>query len=113
MTIIESVRDFIAECPYLEELLRIHAGFLPARETAYSIEEMLVQTIVAQNVDGSTRRGLDSDKTGDNIADGAIAKRLPNSVNAVFIKNDEPICPAENSGRTVRRLTVPANPSIQ
>ena len=57
MTIIESVRDFIAECSYLEKLLRIHADFLPARETAYSIEEMPVQTIVAQNVDGSTRRG--------------------------------------------------------
>ena len=56
MTIIESVRDFIAECPYLEKLLRIHVDFLPARETAYSIEEMPVQTIVAQNVDGSTRR---------------------------------------------------------
>ena len=56
MTIIESVRDFIAECPYLEKLLRIHVDFLPARETAYSIEETPVQTIVAQNVDGSTRR---------------------------------------------------------
>ena len=52
MTIIESVRDFIAECPYLEKLLRIHVDFLPARETAHSIEEMPVQTIVAQNVDG-------------------------------------------------------------
>ena len=64
MTIIESVRDFIAECPDLEKLLRIHAGFLPARKTTYSVEETPVQTIVAQNVDGSTRRGLDSDKTG-------------------------------------------------
>ena len=56
MTIIESVRDFIAECPYLEKLLRIYADFLPARETAHSVEEMPVQTIAAQNVDGSTRR---------------------------------------------------------
>ena len=86
MTIIESVRDFIAECPYLEKLLRIHVDFLPARETAHSVEEMPVQTIVAQNVDGSARRVPDSDKTGDNIADGATAKRLPNSVNAVFYK---------------------------
>ena len=52
MTIIEAEHDFIAECPYLEKLLRIHADFLPARETAHSIEEMPVQTIVAQNVDG-------------------------------------------------------------
>lgn len=93
MTIIESVRDFIAECPYLEKLLCIHADVLPARETAYSVAETPAQTIVAQNVDGSARRGPDSDKTGDNIADGATAKRLPNSVNAVFIKNDEPIRP--------------------
>ena len=94
MTIIESVRDFIAECSYPEKLLRIHADFLPARETAHSIEEMPVQMIVAQNVDGSARRVPDSDKTGGNIADGATAKRLPNSVNAVFYKkNDEPIHP--------------------
>ena len=84
MTIIEAVHDFIAECPCLEKLLRIHADFLPAWETAHSIEETPVQTIVAQNVDGSARRAPDLDKTGDNIADGAIAKPLSNSVNAVF-----------------------------
>ena len=114
MTIIESVHDFIAECPCLEKLLRIHADFLPARETAYSVEETPVQTIVAQNVDGSARWVPDSDKTGGNIADGATAKRLPNSVNAAFYdKKRRTDTPTENSGRTVRRLTVLANPSIK
>lgn len=99
MTNIESVRDFIAECPCSEKLLRIHADFLPVWETAHSIEETPVQTIVTQNVDGSTRRGPDSDKTGGNIADGAIAKPLPNSVNAAFHdKKRRTVVPATIAG---------------
>ena len=56
MSIIESVKDFIADCPYLSELERICIDFLPDKNNTLSIEEIPTNTIIRQYIDGSSER---------------------------------------------------------
>lgn len=56
MSIIESVKNFIAGCPYLNELKRINVDFLSDEKDTYSIEEIPVNTIVNEYIDGSSER---------------------------------------------------------
>lgn len=56
MTIIESVKNFILNCPYLGELARVNVDFLPERPDTYSIEEVPTQTVIRRYLDGSSER---------------------------------------------------------
>lgn len=56
MTIIESVKNFIRQCPYLGELAVVNVDFLPENPDAYSIEEVPSETIRKTYLDGSTER---------------------------------------------------------
>ena len=56
MTIIESVKNFILKCPYLDELARVNVDFLPEKPETYSIEEEPAQTVVKRYLDGSSQR---------------------------------------------------------
>lgn len=55
-TIIESVKAFIAKCPYLDELKALNIDFLSANDGGYSIEEVPTDVIRTQYVDGSSER---------------------------------------------------------
>lgn len=55
-TIIESVKAFIAKCPYLDELKTLNIDFLGANDGGYSIEEVPTDVIRTQYVDGSSER---------------------------------------------------------
>lgn len=56
MTIIESVKNFILNCPYLGELARVNVDFLPECPDTYSIEEVPTQTVIKRYLDGSSER---------------------------------------------------------
>lgn len=56
MTIIGSVKDFIMQCPYLDELKRINVDFLTNETNAYSIEEQPAEIVTRQFIDGSSER---------------------------------------------------------
>ncbi len=58
MTIIESVRKYILECPYLEDLAKVNVNFLPKNPNNYSIEEVPNQngSILKRYLDGSSER---------------------------------------------------------
>ena len=39
MTIIESIKNYISDCPHLEKLAKVKVDFLPSDPTTYSIEQ--------------------------------------------------------------------------
>lgn len=76
MKIIESVKNFILTCPYLEELAAVNIDFLPDSPDSYSIEEVPTQTVIREYLDGSKEmqfvfvfasRFYYSDETKNNI----------------------------------------------
>ena len=58
MTIIESVRDYILSCPYLEDLQKVNVNFLPENTDNCSIEEVPNQngSLTKKFLDGSSER---------------------------------------------------------
>ncbi|XZK76753.1 chloramphenicol resistance protein (plasmid) [Clostridium perfringens] len=59
MTVIESIRNFIKKCPYLEEFegaIRIGVDYLDKESTTYSIEKVPSNPIVKKYVDGSCKK---------------------------------------------------------
>lgn len=59
MTVIESIRNFIKECPYLEEFegaIRIGVDYLDKESTTYSIEKVPCNPIIKKYVDGSCKK---------------------------------------------------------
>lgn len=58
MTIVESVRNYILECPYLNDLKKVNVNFLPKDTNNCSIEEVPSQngTIIKRYLDGTTER---------------------------------------------------------
>ncbi|MFL1471491.1 chloramphenicol resistance protein [Paraclostridium bifermentans] len=59
MTIIESIRSFIKQCPFLEEFdgaVRIGVDYLDSEATTYSIEKVPCNPIIKKYVDGSSKR---------------------------------------------------------
>lgn len=56
MKIIESVKNFILTCPYLEELAAINVDFLPESPDTYSIEEVPTNAVIQTYLDGSQER---------------------------------------------------------
>lgn len=59
MTVIENIRNFIKECPYLEEFegaTRIGIDYLSDDTTTYSIEKVSCNPIIKKYVDGSCKK---------------------------------------------------------
>lgn len=56
MKIIESVKNFILTCPFLEELAAINVDFLPDSPDTYSIEEVPTNAVIQTYLDGSQER---------------------------------------------------------
>lgn len=58
MTIIESVRKYILNCPYIDDLAKVNVNFLTRDTNNYSIEEMpsMNGNIIKKYIDGSTDR---------------------------------------------------------
>lgn len=59
MTVIESIRNFIKKCPYLEEFegaIRIGVDYLDKETTTYSIEKVPCNPIIKKYVDGSCKK---------------------------------------------------------
>ena len=54
--IIESIKNYIANCPLLEGFKRLCVDYLPEATDTYSIEGIPAQTIIRNYVDGSTER---------------------------------------------------------
>ncbi len=53
MTIIESVKRFILQCPYLDELKSVNVDFLSDKVNTYSIEELPTDTVRKKYLDGT------------------------------------------------------------
>ena len=56
MKIIESVKNFILKCPYLEKLAAVNVDFLPDSTGTYSIEEVPTSSVIRTYLDGSQER---------------------------------------------------------
>lgn len=59
MTIVESIRNFIKECPHLEEFegaIRIGVDYLDKETTTYSIEKVPCNPVIKKYVDGSCKK---------------------------------------------------------
>jgi len=62
--IIESIRNFIRECPYLQEFegvaghVKVNIDYLEENSTVYSIEEVPVDPIIKKYVNGDSVRQL-------------------------------------------------------
>lgn len=59
MTIIESIREFIKKCPYLEEFegtVKIGVDYLEKESTTYSIEKVPSNPILKKFIDGTSKR---------------------------------------------------------
>lgn len=56
MKIIESIRDYILMCPYLDTLKEINVDFLPSDATTYSIEQTPSEPVLKQYLDGGSKR---------------------------------------------------------
>ena len=56
MKIIESVKNFILKCPFLDELSAINVDFLPDSPDTYSIEEVPTNSVIRTYLDGSQER---------------------------------------------------------
>ena len=53
MAIIKKLKDFIMECPYLEDLAEVNVDFLPEDISTYSIEQTPSEPWINKWVDGS------------------------------------------------------------
>jgi len=58
MPIIESIKDYIMTCPFLEELSNVNVDFLPEDPLTYSIEQTPSEPILKRYLDGSTERQI-------------------------------------------------------
>ena len=56
MTIIESVKNFIATCPYFSDMAKIKVDFLDDKNKALSVEEVPTETVLERYLDGSSER---------------------------------------------------------
>ncbi|CUU45558.1 MULTISPECIES: chloramphenicol resistance protein [Clostridium] len=59
MTIVESIRDYIRTCPYLEmfdDAIKVNVDYLSGDADSYSIEEVPCEPIVKKYIDRSSTR---------------------------------------------------------
>ena len=58
MPIIESIKNYIMTCPFLDELSNVNVDFLPEDPLTYSIEQTPSEPILKKYLDGSTERQI-------------------------------------------------------
>lgn len=58
MSIIESIREYLLKCPYLNELAKVNVDFLPEDPMTYSIEQTPSEPIIKRYLDGTTDRQI-------------------------------------------------------
>lgn len=58
MSIIESIRDYLLKCPYLNELAKVNVDFLPEDPMTYSIEQTPSEPVIKKYLDGTTDRQI-------------------------------------------------------
>lgn len=56
MTVIESIKDFISQCPLLGEFSHLCVDYLHENADSYSIEEVPAEAVIRRYVDGSSER---------------------------------------------------------
>lgn len=56
--IVDKIKDFIGQCPYLDELVPINANFLHEDVVSYCIEASPSSIILESYIDGSSERQL-------------------------------------------------------
>lgn len=104
MAIIESIRDYIMECPFLEELKEVNVDFLPDNPDTYSIEQTPSEPIVKRYMDGTTDRQITfvfacrmsySDELINNINNSGFFERFQDWL---FDNSEEGILPELDEG---------------
>lgn len=110
MTIIEAVKDYFLQCPYLKELTRFGVEFLPEDSNTASIEEVPVTNpILNKYIDGSSSRQFVfvfatrltySDEIRNNIENSGLYEKIynwleENSNNDILPKLDEGLTPTK------------------
>ncbi|MCD7722692.1 MAG: chloramphenicol resistance protein [Clostridiales bacterium] len=107
MSIIEALKDFILQCPYLDELKKVNVDFLPSDPDTYSIEEEPSQAIIREFVDGSSERQFVftfasrmtyNNEVANNISNSGFFENFQNwleecTENDVFPELDEGLTP--------------------
>lgn len=83
--IIESIKNYLMQCPYLNDLKKINVDFLPEDPTTYSIEQVPSNTILEKYLDGTTirqyvfvfaSRMYYSDELANNISNSGFFENL-------------------------------------
>lgn len=54
MTIIESIREFMLQCPYLKDMVPVNVDYLGTDEIAYTIDGVPSVPVLQKYVDGSS-----------------------------------------------------------
>ena len=110
MTIIESIREYLLTCPYLEELASINVDFLPDDPTTYSIEQTPTEPIVKRYLDGATDRQFTfvfacrmyySDEMMNNISNSGFFEKFQNWL---YDNSENDILPQLDDGMTAERI---------
>lgn len=118
MTVIESIRNFIKKCPYLEEFegaIKIGVDYLDKESTTYSIEKVPCNPIIKKYVDGSCKKqelfifssresyGPDVFNNLDNIN---FYEKFAEWVEEMNVKGELPLL---DNGRSSEKLEVTSN----
>lgn len=110
MTIIESIRDYLLTCPYLEELANVNVDFLPADPTTYSIEQTPTEPIIKKYLDGTTDRQFTfvfacrmfySDERMNNITNSGFFEKFQNWL---YDNSENDILPILDKGMRAERI---------
>lgn len=110
MTIIESIRDYLLTCPYLEELANVNVDFLPEDPTTYSIEQTPTEPIVKRYLDGTTDRQFTfvfacrmfySDERMNNITNSGFFEKFQNWL---YDNSENDILPVLDEGMRAERI---------
>lgn len=86
-TMIESIKDYFMQCPFLKDLKQINVDFLPEDPTTYSLEQVPATTVIERYLDGTTIRQFlfvfasrmyYSDELINNISNSGFFENLQN-----------------------------------
>lgn len=112
--IIAAIRDFIKDCPYLDEFYRgVNINYLD-EHSSYSIEETPTEPMVKKYVDGSSIRKLDFIFTSresygadvlQNIENSGFYEKFSEWIESNAIKGKLPILENGKESRNLQVLT--------
>lgn len=109
MTIVESVKEFISQCPYLADLSKVNVDYLPEKPDTYSIEQVPTNPIIKEYLDGSSERQFHfvfasrlfyCEETRNNINNSGFYENFSKwleecTLNGIFPKMDEGLTPTK------------------